>query len=148
MGTVGQVSKISALPATNSQVEPNFCMYGNTPENIALICTVINVFLIRQVHLYIYGIFHCGTVDTRSSLGTSGCGCQVISVCLSENLRSLSVIVKLETDNPNAGITTLLLLYDTTLLASRKHELSVVAKKYGEIITLTEIGRASCRERV
>ena len=88
--------------------------------------------------MFVYGMFCSGTINTSIASSAHGGTSQVISASLSKDLHSLSVIVKMGTSGSETDHTAMLLLYDTTLLASRSHELALVAKKHGEIATLME----------
>lgn len=89
-----------------------------------------------KVHLFLYGIFLCASLNTVDVLQQHS-ESQVSSVSVSRDLKALSAIIKspvLGSDKQAVS----LVLYDTGLLSTRCHELAVVAKKVGEIACLMD----------
>ena len=89
-----------------------------------------------KVHLFLYGIFLCASVSTVDDWGQCST-CHVLSATLSCNLKVLSVVLKSAQQETGKHVASLL-LYDTSLLWSHGHELSVIAKKAGKVTSLME----------
>ena len=110
------------------------------PKKLKSLGNEINILVIGdgsgRIHMFLYGIFLCGTVDTLNSNGDEEASCEVVSATLSKNMQALCTVVQSSQKESNRLLN--LMLFDTTILASRHAELSVIAKKQGVLATLME----------
>lgn len=90
-----------------------------------------------KIHMYLYGIFLCASLNTADVLQHHSEFQEVTSAYVSHDLKVLSAVVKspvIESDKQSVS----LVLYDTGLLSMRRRELAVVAKKMGEVTCLMD----------
>lgn len=102
---------------------------SSLPEELSILCIGDNK---GQVHIFLYGVFLCGVVSMTSTVEDS----EILNASFSTNLQVISAVIKSKASSEQQAV--LLELYGSPLLSSRRHELSVISKKIGTILTLME----------
>lgn len=90
-----------------------------------------------KIHMYLYGIFLCASLNTMDVLQQHSEVQVVTSAYVSHDLKVLSAVVKSPVFGSDKQSVSLV-LYDTGLLSTRSRELAIVAKKMGEVICLMD----------
>uniref|UniRef100_A0A1B6CIQ6 Anaphase-promoting complex subunit 4 n=1 Tax=Clastoptera arizonana TaxID=38151 RepID=A0A1B6CIQ6_9HEMI len=119
--------------STNEGVEENLEDSKKIKDQKHLNFLVIG-FKDGRVSLSVFGLFPCGVIDIKDLLG--GEDCSVLDADFTDNIESLFVVVKINTNEYKNRLK--LLVLDTKILSLRGKELHTLALKHGHIICLLD----------